>query len=216
MNIITQDISFSSTLLTLTNQRVLVWKKHSALILSDLHLGKAAHFRKNGIALPMQVTLQDLQRLEQLIQHFHVEQVIIVGDLIHAGANTEVSLLQLLIAKFPLTKFVLIKGNHDRFTDEEWKKIGIHEIHQDWYLDNIYFIHHASSATDAYTISGHVHPGISVRMPTKRTVTFPCFVVSAQQLILPAFTTFAGFDTKSIPVEAVYYAFHEKDMFCIP
>lgn len=215
MNIITQDISFSDTSLTLTNQRVLFWKKHHALILSDLHLGKAAHFRKNGIALPKQVTLQDLQRLEQLIQYFSVEQVIIVGDLIHAGANMEVSLLQQSIVKFPRIKFVLIKGNHDRFTDEKWEKMGIHETYKDWHLDNINFTHLASPITDVPTISGHVHPGTSIRMPTKRTITFPCFVVSEQQIILPAFSLFTGFDTKSAPSNAIRYAFHEHDIFCV-
>ncbi|PRD55793.1 ligase-associated DNA damage response endonuclease PdeM [Sphingobacterium gobiense] len=215
MNIITQNISFSNTSLTLTNQRVLFWEKHHALILSDLHLGKAAHFRKNGIALPMQVSLQDLQRLEQLIQYFPVKQVIIVGDLIHAGTNAEVSLLQQSIVKFPHIKFVLIKGNHDRFADEKWNKMGIHETYQDWHLDNIYFTHQASPLPNAHTISGHVHPGIRLRMPTKRTITFPCFVVSTQQIILPAFSLFTGFDTKSTLVDAIRYAFHENDIFCI-
>ncbi|MBD1434798.1 ligase-associated DNA damage response endonuclease PdeM [Sphingobacterium sp. DN00404] len=213
MNIITQDISFSDTSLTLTNQRVLFWKEHSTLILADLHLGKAAHFRKNGIALPTQVTLRDLQRLEQLIQYFSVAQVIIVGDLIHAGANTEVDLLRQFIAKFPHVKFILIKGNHDRFADERWKKLGIHETYQDWHLDNVCFTHQASPITDFHTISGHVHPGISVRMPTKRTMTFPCFVVSAQQIILPAFSLFTGFDTKSTTINAIRYGFHEQGIF---
>ncbi|RZF61334.1 ligase-associated DNA damage response endonuclease PdeM [Sphingobacterium corticibacterium] len=215
MNIITQDISFSDTSLTLTNQRVLFWEKHHTLILSDLHLGKAAHFRKNGIALPTQVTLQDLQRLEQLIHYFPVKQVIIVGDLIHAGANTEVDLLRQFIAKFPHIKFILIKGNHDRFADERWKKLGIQEIYQNWRLDNICFTHQASSAANIHTVSGHIHPGVSVRMPTKRTMTFPCFVVSAQQIILPAFSLFTGFDIKSTTINAIRYAFHENDIFCI-
>jgi len=213
MNIITQDISFSDTSLTLTNQRVLFWKEHSTLILSDLHLGKAAHFRKNGIALPTQVTLQDLQRLEELIRYFSVTQVIIVGDLIHAGANTEVNLLRQFIAKFPHIKFILIKGNHDRFADERWKQLGIQEIHQNWRLDSICFTHHAFPTADVYTISGHVHPGIHVRMPTKRTMTFPCFLVSTQQIILPAFSLFTGFDTKSAPDHAIRYAFHENGIF---
>ena len=216
MNIITQDISFSNTLLTLTNQRALFWEKHQALILSDLHLGKAAHFRKNGIALPTQVTLQDLQRLASLILHFAVKQVIIVGDLLHAGTNTEVNLLQQFIARFPHIRFMLIRGNHDRFTDEQWKKMGIHETYQDWHLDNIHFRHQASPITPLHTISGHVHPGISVRMPTKKTITFPCFVISAQQIILPAYSLFTGLDTKLMPAGAIRYAFHEQGIFHIP
>ena len=39
-------------ILTFTNARALYWKKENALIISDLHVGKSAHFRKNGIAIP--------------------------------------------------------------------------------------------------------------------------------------------------------------------
>lgn len=213
MNIITKDISFSGTSLTLTNQRALFWKDQHALVLSDLHLGKAAHFRRNGIALPRQVTLQDLQRLEYLTHYFPVKQMVIVGDLIHAGTNTEIELLQLFIAKFPHIKFVLIKGNHDRFTDEQWQKLGIQKVYSKWCLDTICFTHQATFNTDKPLISGHVHPGVTIRMPTKRTITFPCYIVTPRQIILPAFSLFTGFDTKSAPDNAISYAFHEHDIF---
>ena len=40
-------------------------------ILSDLHLGKTAHFRKNGIAfLPNGVIEKDLENLQKLIEHY--------------------------------------------------------------------------------------------------------------------------------------------------
>ena len=55
----------------LTNQRAMFWEESSALIFSDLHLGKTAHFRKNGIALPDNLIQNDLQRLSDLIHHFH-------------------------------------------------------------------------------------------------------------------------------------------------
>lgn len=216
MNIITHDISFAGTSLTLTNQRVLFWKKHNILILSDLHLGKAAHFRKNGIALPTQVTLHDLQRLENLIRYLPVKQVVIVGDIIHAGANTEVSLLQHFIGKFPDIHFVLIKGNHDRFTNTQWTTMGIHQIYQDWYLDNIYFTHQTNIIPHSATIIGHAHPGVRVRMPTKQFITFPCFVVSSQQITLPAFSRFTGLNTSPVSRDSARYAFHEQDIFCVP
>lgn len=215
MNIITQQIIFSDEELTLTNQRALFWEKHQALIVSDLHLGKAAHFRKSGIALPTQVTLQDLDRLAQLIQHFAAKLVIIVGDLIHAGANTEVELLQGFIAKKANTRFMLIKGNHDRFSKAQWQKIGIWDVDQHWDVDHIYFIHHAPTILSKPTISGHLHPGISIRMQTKKTITLPCYVVGPQQLILPAFSLFTGFRTHTLPTETIRYAFYKDDIFSI-
>ena len=47
----------------LTNQRAMFWEESSALIFSDLHLGKTAHFRKNGIALPDNLIQNDLNFL---------------------------------------------------------------------------------------------------------------------------------------------------------
>ena len=67
------------------------WEKEKALVLSDLHIGKAAHFRKNGIALSNQVFESDLQRLSILIEHFKPEKLVVVGDLLHAGDNSEVN-----------------------------------------------------------------------------------------------------------------------------
>ena len=46
------SINFAGEQLTLNQYRSIFWDKEKSLILSDLHLGKTAHFRKNGIALP--------------------------------------------------------------------------------------------------------------------------------------------------------------------
>jgi metallophosphoesterase superfamily enzyme len=61
MKIIEKLISIKKESFILTNQRALFWKETSALILSDLHLGKTAHFRKNGIPLPANIILEDLK-----------------------------------------------------------------------------------------------------------------------------------------------------------
>ena len=46
MNIATNNITIQNEIFTLTNQRALFWGKEKALIFSDLHIGKTAHFRK--------------------------------------------------------------------------------------------------------------------------------------------------------------------------
>ena len=90
MKIATKNINIQNEVFTLTNQRALFWKKEKALILSDLHIGKTTHFRKNGIALSDQVFENDLQRLSVLIEYFKPEKFIVVGDLLHAGDNSGV------------------------------------------------------------------------------------------------------------------------------
>jgi metallophosphoesterase superfamily enzyme len=74
----------------LNQSACIILEKEKALILSDLHIGKTAHFRKNGIALSDQIFENDLQRLSVLIEYFQPEKFIVVGDLLHAGDNSDV------------------------------------------------------------------------------------------------------------------------------
>lgn len=213
MKIIEQAIDFSGETLVLTNQRAIYWQRKNALILSDLHLGKAAHFRKNGIAMPAQVSLQDAARLELLIDLYKAGQVIIVGDLIHAGANKEIALFTAITGKFPGTDFILIKGNHDRFPESKMKEIGISAVYQELFLEPFYFIHERMANDTRVSINGHIHPGVSLQLPAKKQMRFPCYVVSGKQIILPAFSRFTGLDTLSAREHSVCYAFYEDGIF---
>ncbi len=213
MTIMEQSITFAGEEMSLTNQRVLYWPRAKALVLSDLHLGKAAHFRKNGIAMPRQIAEQDIYRLEQLIMHYAAEQVIITGDLIHAGANKELELFAALTSRLPQVKFILIKGNHDRLTDDKLKALGVYAIYTTWTIDRIGFSHQYDRNTSIPTISGHIHPGITLQFPTNKRSRYPCYVVTESQIILPAFSLFTGLDTLSLPEKAVCYAFYEEGIF---
>lgn len=214
MKIAEKSILFAGEEMVLTNQRVLYWPRKKTLLLSDIHIGKSAHFRKHGVAIPQTLIEDDLKRLTTLIEHFSTEKVIIVGDIIHAGANTEVELFTQFAQQFTATKFILIKGNHDKISFEKLLNMGIHEIYDDLFIDGILLTHEPDDTTHA-TISGHVHPGVSITMPTKNQMRFPCFVVTHNQIILPAFSTFTGLDTNSIPENAVCYALHKEGIFMV-
>lgn len=55
------------------------------------------------------------------------------------------------------------------------------------------------------TISGHLHPGISISGGSRQTLRFPCFYFSQMQCILPAFSLFTGMCTiKPKPGESVF------------
>ena len=89
MKIVTEHITILNEELVLTNQRAIYWNKESALILSDLHIGKTAHFRRHGIPMPDDILQKDLRRLKELINHFNTRRLIFVGDLFHAEANSD-------------------------------------------------------------------------------------------------------------------------------
>lgn len=197
----------------LTNQRALFWKEAESLVLSDLHLGKTAHFRKNGIALPSEIIEKDLQRLSDLILHFQPKKLIIVGDFVHAGKNSEFSIFSEWKSQFPDLKIVLVKGNHDRISKDKLYEIGVTEICE--YHAEAHFIlsHEEVKSEEKFTISGHIHPGIQIKTPVGRFVKFPSFVVTNSQLILPAFSSFTGLDTKNHPKNSRYYFFTEEGIY---
>lgn len=207
-------LSFDGQELLLNNQRSIYWPRENVLILSDLHLGKAAHFRKHGIALPTTVNEYDLFRLQQLLVHYQPKQVIIVGDLIHAGANKEVESFRDLTLQFPQTYFSLVKGNHDNNTGKKLDKLGIAHYYDLLRLQNIHFSHYPVKSENP-TISGHIHPGVRIRMPDRKYLKFPCFALTGNLLILPAFSLFTGLDTYSLPEDSVCYAIHEEGIFTV-
>lgn len=213
MNIIERDIPFGEADLTLTNQRAIIWKEKEMLILSDLHLGKAAHFRKNGIALPSEVAMHDLKRLEQLITHFNAKTVVVVGDLIHASSNSEVAIFKKLTSDLNDTQFILVKGNHDRISEKELQKLGIHQVIRTLRVDQISFSHQPEENSKGFEITGHIHPGVRVRMLSKQYLRLPCFKISRHLIILPAFSSFTGLDTSPFLIESVNYAFSEEGIF---
>ncbi|RQO31140.1 phosphoesterase [Taibaiella sp. KBW10] len=216
MNIIAYPLHIQEASLILTNQSALFWEQEKTLILSDLHLGKAAHFRKNGIALPGQLALQDLSRLDTLIRHYDAAKIIIVGDLIHAGANKEVHLFTTLRQQHPQRTFILIRGNHDRISEQHLNDIGIDQVFEEHTIHKLSFAHQPSSLNGKFVISGHIHPGVVLMLQAKKRMRFPCYLVNEHQLILPAFSRFTGLDTSRVPEGSDCYAFYTEGIFKVP
>ena len=184
------SINFAGEQLTLNQYRSIFWDKEKSLILSDLHLGKTAHFRKNGIALPNGVIEKDLENLQKVIEHYKPEQIIIVGDLFHAELNSEIEIFRKWFEDFNTIKWLLVKGNHDRFSEE----FGIEET-EIYETENLIFSHESLDSLQKTQIGGHIHPGVSLMAQNRQKLKFPCFLVSENQIILPAFSQFTGLDT---------------------
>ncbi|KAB8154215.1 ligase-associated DNA damage response endonuclease PdeM [Kordia sp. TARA_039_SRF] len=207
MNIVTKDIRFGDEVLTLTNQRVLFWKKQEALVLSDIHIGKTAHFQQHGIAIPDTVLLKDLERLQVLIQYFSPKKLIVVGDLFHADYNQNFDVFVQWLQQFDGLEKILIRGNHDRFSTAFYESLGFHTQKQQQY-NTLMFVHDAvQTQEDTFYISGHIHPGVRIQMKGRQYLKLPCFQVNSQQLILPAFSLFTGLNTRSELENVRNYAF---------
>jgi len=215
MNLIEQLVCFAGNDLLLNNQRSMYWQAQNALIFSDLHSGKSAHFRKHGMAIPSYLHYSDLERLQFLIQHYQPKQIIILGDLVHAASNKEVIDLKRITSTFSTIDFHLIKGNHDRISEKFIKDLGIASVAEKLIIDTIQFVHEPSSNNNLPTISGHIHPGIQIPLLKNSRKKLPCFVVQPYQIILPAFSKLTGLDTSKTITDATYYGFHEEGFFTL-
>lgn len=149
--------------------------------------------------MPQHVFIEDLQRLFNLLQFYKPEQLIVVGDFFHSRTNKEHLLFEKWRNDFTQLEILLVKGNHDI-------------LHRDWYAQtkiNVFdasplristfaFMHdyadiekHTGHA-DAYYLTGHLHPGISIRGKSRQHLSFPCFYFNDAFGVLPAFSKFSG------------------------
>lgn len=214
LTIVTQKILCNQKVLILTNQRVMYWKAQESLILSDLHIGKAAHFQKSGIPIPSSILEQDLDRLAQLIHHFNAKKMIIVGDLFHAEYNKDLEDFKQWLSNFGALKLVLIKGNHDRLKQANYDDFNIEVYHPSLEIEGLQFVHdNIELSNDYFTISGHTHPGVLLKGKGRQRIKLPCFQVTKNQLILPAFSLFTGLNTKSPPKNCKNYGFTNDAIF---
>ncbi|ALR30346.1 MULTISPECIES: ligase-associated DNA damage response endonuclease PdeM [Chryseobacterium] len=212
MNIATKNIKIQSEIFTLTNQRAAFWKKEKALILSDLHIGKTAHFRKNGIALANHIMKSDLERLSVLIEYFQPEKFIVVGDLLHAGDNSDVDEFCSWRNQYPDLQFYLIEGNHDKISKKLESKLCLNFKAEILEIDNIIFVHDFKKDQLKFQVTGHIHPGFVINSSVKN-IKLPCFVVTENQLLLPAFSEFTGLDTKNLPKKGRFYIFTDSEIY---
>ena len=185
--------------LWLSPERSIFWEDEKALILSDTHFGKTGHFRKSGIPMPQNIFLEDLQRLFTLLQFYKPEQLIVVGDLFHSRSNKEHLLFEKWRNDFTQLEILLVKGNHDILQLDWYAQTKINVFADaPLHINTFAFTHDYADiekyadCTDAYFLTGHLHPGISIRGKSRQHLSFPCFYFNEAFGVLPAFSKFSG------------------------
>lgn len=191
------EISFRGQQLSLLPEKAIYWHDEQSLLLSDLHLGKAAHFRKAGIPVPAKVHQHDLHRLDSLIQSTSAKKVIFLGDLFHSELNSEWNDFTAWLGKYPQLEFTLIKGNHDILPERAYADSRLRLIEEKLAVPPFLLTHEPLSGkkdeSGLYTICGHLHPAVSLRGNGLQGITLPCFYFGLHYALLPAFGKFTGF-----------------------
>lgn len=185
-----QILHFADQDFVLDASGALYWPSRNSVILSDVHLGKIAHFRKHGAALPADAQFENYSRLSRLIARYSPEQVLIIGDLFHSTLNSEWPVFEQFIRSHQ-TRYTLIVGNHDIIDPSRFSALAI-EVSDTLNLDHIHFSHFPDHQSPNYRISGHLHPAIRLNIGSSERRTLKCFYIKNNQLVLPSFGYFTG------------------------
>lgn len=191
------SLSLAGEELLLLPEKAIYWPSKKILLLADLHLGKAGHFRKAGVPISAQVHRQDLQILDTLLQQWQPSEVIFLGDLFHSSYNCEWNLLESWMQEHPQRQFILIKGNHDILPKALYESSVLKIEDEKMLISPFLLTHHPPEAgcSDAphYRLCGHIHPAVQLYGAGRQQLSLPCFYFGLHYALLPAFGKFTGF-----------------------
>ncbi len=182
--------NFLEQTLYLLPEKAIFWKEKALLIIADLHLGKAGHFRKSGIPVSDLIHSKDILTLEKLIQRHKPEEVIFLGDLFHSDHNQGWEIFKRWLKSKAELSFKLVLGNHDVLGAQDYHISNLTVVEK---LDISPFnFTHIPEDSSLYNIAGHIHPAVRLKGKAKQSVRVPCYYFGKGNAILPAFGNFTG------------------------
>jgi uncharacterized protein len=209
-------------------ERALYWPRERALIVADLHVGKADVFRARGIPIPAGSSAQTLARLSlalartEEISTAPAAQIIVLGDFFHAKESLNESTLEALQiwrAAHREIAITIVEGNHDQHagTKHLAQISDIRVVDEPFGTAPFAFAHHPPEHSErgAYTLHGHVHPCTLLRGSVDR-LRVPCFVFGPQAGVLPAFGAFTGGHNVTPNSQETIYAIADTKILKIP
>ncbi|MEL6905268.1 MAG: ligase-associated DNA damage response endonuclease PdeM, partial [Planctomycetota bacterium] len=181
-------------------ERAAFRRDRAELLLSDVHLGKAATFRRAGRPIPRGTTTSELARVDRLVERTGARRIAILGDLFHADVEPESPTArrfeEWLAHRSQTVELVLVRGNHDRHAEDFLARLPLRVEDEPWTpAPGPAYRHHpipdpANADPDPW-IAGHLHPGVRLDDGTDR-VKLPAFWSRGETLVLPSFGSFTG------------------------
>lgn len=189
----TQTIEINNQTWELLPEKAVFWIEQQTLLLSDIHLGKSGHFRKSGIAAPAAINETNLRRIEKLIHQFRPTRVLILGDLFHSSVNREWFQFEEWRHQFSDIRFQLVIGNHDSLHPSFYESARM-DVFDQLIEHGFEFVHDPSNQTtdEKYIVGGHVHPSVRIKGKGRQRLSLPCFLITENRVLLPAFGSFTG------------------------
>lgn len=186
----TLSITIKNEEFILHQSGAIFWVRANLLMISDVHLGKVAHFRKHGFAIPNEAVHENFERLNSVVHFFKPDKVVFLGDLFHSKMNNEWNLFTDWLSQVS-AHVILVEGNHDIISKSHYANLGV-GVFAELIIDGFLLTHHPDSREYFFNFCGHIHPGIYLRGIGRQSLRLPCFFQRPKQMILPAFGTFTG------------------------
>lgn len=180
--------------LRLLPEKAVFLEEHRVLLVADLHLGKAASFRRWGVPVPPGTTDEMLQRLDRLVSALQPRRIVFLGDFLHSARAQGSGALQSLGQwrdRRPGLGLTLVRGNHDLRAGDPPDDLRIERVDEPLRLGGLALCHHPMVVPGAYVLGGHLHPCIRVGRGLD-SARLPCFWFGASTGVLPAFGGFTG------------------------
>ena len=188
-------IDYAGEAVWLLPEHALWWPAQRVLFIADLHLGKAATYRKLGQPVPSGTTLENLRRICRLLRHYQPAQLVFLGDFLHAAAARTPSVFRALAhwrAAFAGLDCLLVRGNHDSRAGDPPPWLDITVVDEPWLIGPFAACHHPQHHPTHAVLAGHLHPALNLHGRGRDHLRLPCFCFETRRAILPAFGEFTG------------------------
>lgn len=204
-----QSVTIAGEQLLLHPDRAVFWPARRILFLADLHLGKGAHFRRAGIAVPRLVCEVNFARLRGLIEELRPERILLLGDLFHSDHNHIWGAFCDFTGSYPDLSFELVPGNHDILPPSCYEEARLVMHEEIIPLGPFSLSHHPLEEQQRlpgkYNLCGHVHPCVRLVDRGGGSMKLPSFYFGEREGILPAFGEFTGCaEVKARPGDKVF------------
>ena len=192
-------IEISQQSLTLDPSGAIYWQQPQILIVADLHLGRETVLQRSSLPMPTGATSRTLEKLNNCIDRYRPNKLLVLGDLIHARSAMTAELYKQLHDCLSHThsglETWLIEGNHDRGSRQILASLPLMIFPPPIYVAPFWLMHdEQSEATEiegpeGFYLSGHLHPGVKLGPGSD---TLKSFYQRSRGLILPSFGEITG------------------------
>src|SRR5579862_3260934 len=171
----------------LTAARAAIHLPTATAVVSDLHLGYGDARRRGGEAVPSPNVAVALAPLRPVLVKHGVRRFVVAGDLFEASAKMElVDQMLVWLGDLSVELTAVVPGNHDRGIAQLAQRLSLYPA--GFQVGNATVVNGDAKLPEGFVVQGHEHPWLR----WSPRLSAPCYLLGANRLILPAFSTDAA------------------------